>query len=117
MAPGSSPLCWDHRVKPARSSGCNAARAFAVWTQRCPRADDRRLAAIWSGNRTAPQQNSDHVLPGAVEGLLQVGEQLVRIHDAEHDETIVVTRGGRRVALEVHYVAWSDLLTVVHVPG
>ena len=67
------------------------------------RADDRRLAAIWPGKRTAPQQNSDHLLPCAVEGLLQVGEQLVGIHDAEHGETIVVTRGGRRVALEVHY--------------
>ena len=93
MPPGSSPLCWDHRVKPARSSGCNAARAFAVWTQRCPRADDRRLAAIWSGKRTLPQQNSDHLLPCAVEGLLQVGEQLVGIHDSEHGETIVATRG------------------------
>ena len=88
-----------------------------------PRADDRRLAAIWSGERTLPQQNSDHLLPGAVEGLLQVGEQLVGIHDAEHGETIVVTRGratGRvrgALPLEVHYVAWSDLLTVVHVPG
>jgi hypothetical protein len=82
-----------------------------------PRADDRRFAAIWPGKRTVPQQNSDHLLPGTVEGLLQVGEQLVGIHDSEHGETIVVTRGGRRVALEVHYVAWSDLLTVVHVPG
>ncbi len=58
-----------------------------------PRADDRRLAAIWSGKRTLPQQNSDHLLPCAVEGLLQVGEQLVGIHDSEHGETIVVTRG------------------------
>ena len=71
----------------------------AVWTSAAPRADDRRLAAIWSGNRTRSQQNSDHLLPGVVEGLLQVGEQLVGIHDAEHGETIVVTRGGRRVAL------------------
>ena len=59
------------------------------------------VVSLRSGPVSGPPRSKTVItsLPCAVEGLLQVGEQLVGIHDAEHGETIVVTRGGRPVAL------------------